>query len=51
MFSLCEVSSYLWNSFVYIGKDLPADNDEIEKELGKSGDVGFLWEKLSLVRW
>ena len=36
MFSLCEVSGYLWKSFVYIGKDPSADNDELEKELGKS---------------
>ena len=39
MFSLCEVSGCLWNSFVYIGKDSSADNDELEKELGKSGAV------------
>ena len=39
MFSLCEVSCYLWNSFAYIGKDPSADNDELEKELGKSSAV------------
>ena len=39
MFSLCELSGYLWNSFVYIGKDPSADNNELEKELGKSGAV------------
>ena len=39
MFSLCEVPSYLWSTFVYIGKDLPAGNDELQKELGKSGAV------------
>ena len=39
MFSLCEVSGYLWNSFVCTGKDPSADNDELENELGKSGAV------------
>ena len=39
MFSLCEVSGYLQNSFVYIEKDPSADNDKLEKELGKSGTV------------
>ena len=37
MFSLSEVSGYLWNSLVYTEKDLSADNDELEKELSKSG--------------
>ena len=37
--SICEVSCYLWNSFVYIGKDPSADNDELEKEVGKSSAV------------
>ena len=36
MFSLCEVSGYLT---FYIGKGPSADNNESEKELGKSGAV------------
>ena len=41
MFSLCEVSEYLWNSFVYLGKNYNPTEDEInyERELGKSGAV------------
>ena len=41
MFSLCEVSGYLWNSFVYLGKNYNPAEDEInyERELGKSGAV------------
>ena len=41
MFSLCEVSGYLWNSFVYLGKNYNPTEDEInyERELGKSGAV------------
>ena len=41
MFSLCEVSGYLWNSFVYLGKNCNPTEDEInyERELGKSGAV------------
>ena len=41
IFSLCEDSGYLWNSFVYLGKTKVADvgEKEIEKRLGKSGAV------------
>lgn len=39
IFSLCESSGYLWNSFVCIGKDPSADNDELEKELDNGGAV------------
>ena len=41
MFSLCEVSWYLWNSFVYLGKETIMSNEEQEyiKKLGKSGAV------------
>ena len=35
--SICEVSDYIWNSLVYIAKDSSADNNELEKKLGKSG--------------
>ena len=41
MLSLCEVSGYLWNSFVYVGKDAVETNEhkELAKNLGKSGAV------------
>ena len=41
MFSLCEVSGYLWNSFVYLGKEANTSPEEaaLQKELGKSGAV------------
>ena len=39
MFSLCQVSDYLKNSFVYIGKDPSAGNNDLEKELGKTDAV------------
>ena len=41
MFSLCEVSGYLWNSFLYVGKDTVETNEheELAKNLGKSGEV------------
>ena len=41
MFSLCEVSGYLWNSFVYLGKEaiMPNEEQEYIKKLGKSGAV------------
>ena len=41
LFSLCEVSGYLWNSFVYLGKETIMSNEEQEyiKKLGKSGEV------------
>ena len=41
MFSVCEVSGYLWNSFIYIGKNANETLEEqaFVKELGKSGAV------------
>ena len=41
MFSLGKVSGYLWNSFVYLGKETNISQEEqaIVKELGKSGEV------------
>ena len=41
MFSLCEVSGYLWNNFVYIGKGATKTPEEVAlvKQLGKSGAV------------
>ena len=41
MFSLCEVSGYFWNSFVYVSKEVVETNEhkEIAKNLGKSGAV------------
>ena len=41
MFSLCEVCGYLWNSFVYCGKNSVETPEDavLEKELGKSGAV------------
>ena len=41
MFSLCEVSGYPWNRFVYVGKDAVETNEhrELAKNLGKSEAV------------
>ena len=41
MFSLDKVSGYLWNSFVYLGKETNISQEEqaIVKELGKSREV------------
>ena len=41
IFSVCEVSVYLWNSFVYVGKNANETLEEqaFVKELGKSGAV------------
>ena len=41
MFSLCELNLYLWNFFVYLGKEAIMSNEEQEniKKLGKSGAV------------
>ena len=38
MFSLCENSGYLWNSFVYMGKEPGRNNDnpQLVQRLGKS---------------
>ena len=40
-FSVCEVSGYLWNSFVYVGKNANKTLEEqaFVKKLGKSGAV------------
>ena len=35
MFFLCEVLGYLWNGFVYVGKNSVETNEH--KELQKSG--------------
>lgn len=41
VFSLCETSGYLWNSFVYLGKEpnRNGDDPELVQRLGKSGAV------------
>ena len=41
MFSLCETSGYLWNSFVYLGKEpnRNGDDPDLVRRLGKSGAV------------
>jgi len=41
MFSLCETTGYLWNSYVYLGKepDAVATDMEMVRRLGKSGPV------------
>ena len=41
MFSICELSGYLWNSFVYVGKNANKTFEEqaFAKQLGKSGAV------------
>ena len=41
MFSLCETSGYLWNSYEYLGKEPRAigDDQELIRKLGKSGVV------------
>lgn len=41
MFSLCENSGYLWNSFVYLGKEPSRNGDDPQpvRRLGKSGAV------------
>ena len=41
MFSLCETSGYLWNSFVYLGKEpnRNGDDPDLVQRLGKSGAV------------
>ena len=41
MFSLCELSGYLWKSFVYLGKEVIMSNEEqgYIKKLGKGGAV------------
>lgn len=41
MFSLCETTGYLWNSYVYLGKepDAAAGDQQLIHRLGKSGAV------------
>ena len=41
MFCLCETTGYLWNSYVYLGKepDAVATDMEMVRRLGKSGAV------------
>ena len=41
MFSLCETTDYLWNSYVYLGKvpEAAATDMEMVRRLGKSGAV------------
>ena len=41
MFSLCETTGYLWNSYVYLGKvaEAAATDMEMVMKLGKSGAV------------
>lgn len=41
MFSLCENSGYLWNSFVYLGKEPNRNDDDpqLEWRLGKNGAI------------
>ena len=41
MFSLCENSGYLWNSFVYLGKEPNRNDDDpqLVRRRGKSGAV------------
>ena len=48
MFSVCEVSGYLWNSFVYVGKNANETLEEqaLVKELGKRGVVPKLMGNL-----
>ena len=39
LFSLCEDSGYLWNSFVYLGKTAAGDDEQraLENRIGKTG--------------
>ena len=40
LFSLCEDSGYLWNSFVYLGKTTINENQhQLERRIGKSGII------------
>lgn len=41
MFSLCENSGYLWNSFVYLGKEPNRNDDDPQLvwRLGKNGAI------------
>ena len=39
LFSFCEDSAYLWNSFVYLGKTAAGDDEQraLENSIGKTG--------------
>ena len=40
LFSLCEDSGYLWNSFVYLGKtNINENQHQLERRISKSGVV------------
>ena len=47
LFSLCEDSGYLWNSFVYLEKDPGNDNEnlELKNRIGKTGVIVVLLSK------
>ena len=34
-FSLCEDCDYLWNTYVYVGKDAANEDSDLVKRLGK----------------
>ena len=38
-FSLCNESGYLWNTYVYVGRDTRDEDSNLIKQLGKSGAV------------
>ena len=38
-FSLCEESGYLWNTYVYVGRDNRDEDSILIKQLGNSGAV------------
>ena len=37
--SLCGESGYLWNTYVYVGRDTRDEDSNLIKQLGKSGAV------------
>ena len=64
MFSLCETTGYLWNSYIYLGKvpEAAATDMEMVRRLGKSGAVtsrlmegilgkGYNKQKLHVDNW
>ena len=61
MFSFCEDSGYLWNSFVYLGKTAAGDDEQraLENRIGKTGlivanlanDLLVLGYKLYVDNW
>ena len=44
-FSLCEESDYLWNTYVYVGRDTRDEDSNLIKHLGKSG--AFIFKLMS----